>query len=113
MRKAILKKIMMKFNKILDISEWLHTFGPCAKDYYQGFMSLFLRDGILFETYLFDEKEIDFHKNILLPTIIEIEKKTGAKPLIVALEPTRNEGGKFWNSYPPSTLDYIKKKLDK
>jgi hypothetical protein len=98
-------------DKHVDISSWLKESGSGAKDYYQKFFTLFLKDGILFENFLLDKKELNFTKEIVLPAIINIEKATGKKPLIVALEPTKHEGDKFWNSYPPNTIDFVNNKL--
>ncbi len=94
-----------------DLSEWLHSIGPAAKDYYKSFLALFLKDGILFENFLIDEKEFEFTKNIILPAIQELEKETGHKPLIVALEPTDIEGNKFWLSHPLKRKELFAEKM--
>jgi hypothetical protein len=101
----------MKDNHV-DISDWLHDAGPNANEYYEKFMSLFLKDGILLETFLFNKNELKFNEQVILPAIINLERKLGKKPLIVALEPTLHEGEKFWNCYPPNTISHIRGKLD-
>lgn len=96
---------------VSDISDWLHEHGPAAKDYYKAFLSLFLRDGILFENFVIYSKEYGFIKDIILPALFEIEEETGMRPLIVALEPTEIEGDDFWVSHPYDTLSTVSEKL--
>lgn len=95
-----------------DISCWLQGNGKDAQGYYKTFLSHFLRDGVLFETFLFNKNELPFHEKIVLPSIISIERITGKKPLIVALEPTTIEGDRFWTSYPRKMIDLVNEKLD-
>ena len=90
---------MMK-GGIFDMSLWLKEHGNNAKEYYKSFLKLFIKDGILFENFLINGKELAFTKNIILPALIDIEKETGMRPLIVALEPTDIEGDQFWLSHP-------------
>lgn len=105
-------RIPLLYENIIDISEWLNHVGGEANKYYEKFFSLFLRDGILFETFLFTKNEFDFDKHTVLPSIITLEKLTGKKPLIVALEPTNLEGDQFWVSYPEKSIDFITEKLN-
>lgn len=87
---------------LYDASEWLLLHGNRAADYYLPFLALFIRDGILFENFLFSKEEMWFNRNVILPALIDIRDQTGHKPLIVALEPTNIEGDLFWTSYPMS-----------
>jgi hypothetical protein len=100
-------------DNIFDLSKWLHSYGKTAKEYYKPFFTLFLRDGILFENFLLDGKELPFTKEVILPTIMEIFEETGVKPLIVALEPTDIEGDQFWLSHPPHEKEFIEGKMKK
>ena len=93
-------------NNVFDLSKWLHKFGPTAKEYYKPFLTLFLKNGILFENFLLGGKEVAFTKEIILPALLEIQEETGLKPLIVALEPTDIEGDGFWLAHP-----YVQKKM--
>ncbi|MEI8337868.1 MAG: hypothetical protein WCF92_01825 [bacterium] len=85
---------------VFDLSEWIHENGDEAKKYYKYFLSLFLKHGMLFENFLLENNELAFTKDIILPAIMEIEKETGMRPIIVALEPTDIEDSKFWLSHP-------------
>jgi hypothetical protein len=100
-------------NNVFDLSSWLHEFGSSAKDYYKPFLTLFLKNGILFENFLLEGKELSFTKEIILPTLIEIAKETGHKPLIVALEPTEIEGDQFWLAHPYQEKEFIEGKMKK
>lgn len=93
-----------------DLSEWLHELGPTAKDYYVPFLSLFVRDGILFENFMVDGKEEGFTKEVILPALLAVEEATGKRPLIVPLEPTHIEGDKFWLSYPFKLKEFLSEK---
>jgi len=93
-----------------DVSEWLKHLGPSAKEYYKAFFSMFLQDGVLFENFLMDGKEMKFTEEVILPAILELEAETGFKPLIVALEPTGIEGDHFWLSHPYSTKALVEAK---
>ena len=85
---------------MFDLSRWIIENGDEAKKYYKFFLSLFLKHGMLFENFLLENNELIFTKDIILPAIMEIEKETGLRPLIVALEPTDIEDSKFWLSLP-------------
>lgn len=99
-------------NAFLDLSPWLHELGPTAKDYYKGFLALFLRDGILFENFMIDGSEREFTKHIIVPAMLEIEAECGYRPLIVALEPTHIESDEFWLSHPYERKAHIDMKLE-
>ncbi len=95
----------------LEASDWFKKSGKSAKDYYLNFISLFLKNGILFENFMFNEEEYLFTRDIFLPSFIELIKITGKKPIIVALEPTDIEGDKFWFCHPESSMYIIEDKI--
>ncbi len=96
---------------VYDISWWVKENGKDARTYYKAFLSLFLTHGILFENFLLETSEGAFTRNVILPTLLEIQKESGFKPLIVALEPTEIEHQRFWLSHPhKGTYDFLKKK---
>ncbi|HVX91403.1 MAG TPA: hypothetical protein VHC20_07380 [Candidatus Paceibacterota bacterium] len=96
-----------------DISEWLRSFGPTAKDYYKQFLALFLRDGILFENFFIDEKEFSFTKTVIVPAIEELIAEAGVKPLIVTLAPTEIEGDQFWHAHPYTQKAIVDEKMER
>lgn len=95
----------------VDISDWLHKHGEAAKDYYKAFLSLFVRDGILFENFLVHGKEHEFTKDIVLRAMLEIEQETGKKVLIVPLEPTSMDDDRFWVTYPHPLKEVVDEKM--
>lgn len=94
-----------------DASEWFSKSGGNAKEYYKYFLTLFLQNGILFENFMLDEKEMSFTKEVFLTAFIEVYKQTGFKPLIVALSPTDIEGDHFWMCHPGESEEHIKNKI--
>ncbi len=110
---TLFEKMFTGFNShIFNASEWFHRNGGSAKDYYQKFLSLFIRNGILFENFMLDESEKDFTETVFLPSFFACWKMFGVKPLIVALEPTDIEGDHFWLSYPHHIKEKIEKDFD-
>jgi hypothetical protein len=86
---------------VYDMSDWLHkNINSKAASWYKKFLSLFLKDAILFENFMTSKYDIELTKKVVLPAILEIEQETGLRPIIVALEPTDIEGNEFWMSYP-------------
>lgn len=92
---------------IFDLSDWIQQHGQNAKLYYLAFFSLFIKNGILFENFLLEGKELKFTQDVVLPAFIEIYNKTGLKPLIVSLEPTDTEGDHFWLCHPYEDKEFI------
>lgn len=91
-----------------DISPWYHRHGPTARQYYTSLLALFVRDGILFENFIIQQKEeAEFFRAIFLPAFLEVQRVTGVKPLIVALEPLESEGDKYWLSYPAHEKTFV------
>ncbi|KND48969.1 MAG: hypothetical protein AB200_00885 [Parcubacteria bacterium C7867-005] len=96
---------------VFDLSNWLKENGQSARNYYKSFLKIFIKNGILFENFLLEEPELTFNKNIVLPSLIEIESETGLKPLIVSLEPTDTEGDKFWLCHPYEDKSFVLNKI--
>ncbi len=96
-----------------DASSWYIEAGGEVKTYYKYVLLLFLRNGVLFENFLLNDKEeILFIKKVFLPAFIEIYKECGKKPLIVALAPTETEGNDFWMYYPAEAIQFVKNKMN-
>lgn len=95
-----------------DASNWLKENGGTALDYYKNYLLLFVAHGVLLENVMLDEKEASFTRDIFLPALIEVRKKTGLKPLIVALEPTDIETDEFWMCHPYESKEFVDKRLE-
>ncbi|OHA46800.1 MAG: hypothetical protein A2541_01305 [Candidatus Taylorbacteria bacterium RIFOXYD2_FULL_36_9] len=90
---------------IFDMSKWFKKIGK-AKEYYYPLLLHFLAHGILFESFISDsedEKEFEFTKEIILPTLEKIYNKFGLCPLVVKMYPDgqSEEEDLYWWSYPP------------
>ncbi len=79
-----------------DASTWYDCHGKTATEYYTNFLMLFVCHGILFENFLFNGKESEFTKEVVLPAINKVEELTGFKPLIVPLVPFDTEEDEYW-----------------
>ena len=90
---------LLSDKNIFDNSGWFYETGGTTRAYYKALLSLVVRHGILFENFLLDDEERDFTRFVSLPAFLEVERETGYKPLVVALEPTELEGKEFWVSY--------------
>jgi len=109
--KILLQDFPLLEKHVYDISDWLNAIGKHSGDYYKTFLSLFLKHGILFENFMTSKHHLSLTKKVILPAILEIEARTGKKPLIVALEPTSIEGDSFWSSYPYEKKAIVDTKL--
>lgn len=94
-----------------DASKWLRSKGSTSAEYYRSFFALFIRNGILFENMMLDEKELTFAEKIFLPSFLAVYNELGVKPLIVALEPTEIEGDLFWLCYPGTDKEFVEAKM--
>lgn len=91
-----------------DDSEWLKRNGGQAKNYYNNDLLLYICHGILFENFLLKGGEMDFTKNVFLPSLEKVIELTGVKPLIVPLSPIDIEDGLHGYSYEHKIKSYIK-----
>ncbi len=82
--------------EFLDASGWYDSHGGDASTYYTHFLMLFVAHGILFENFLFNEKEGDFTQKVVLPALENVEKIIGLKPIIVPLVPFDIEEDENW-----------------
>lgn len=96
---------------LFDASDWLHSQGGGAKNYYCKVLSFFIRNAVLFENFLLQGAELIFIKEIFLPAFIEVWKLTDKKPIIVPLLSLETQEDIFWVSHPIETLSCIDKKL--
>ncbi|MFH0755116.1 MAG: hypothetical protein V1910_00415 [bacterium] len=100
-------------NNVFDFSAWFQENGNFAKEYYKLLLLFFIKHGILFENFMLKNTELCFTKNVVLPAFLEILEETGLRPLIVELEPTKEEENKIWQAYPPEMKEYLDKKFNK
>ena len=101
-----------------DASSWFHESGGNAKNYYESFIRLFIKDAILFEDFLLnDEGEREFTEKVFLPAFVKVFEETGCKPLIVPLiwsgkeKWSEDEKDPTWTHYPQKAEECVKKNL--
>ncbi len=88
-----------------DLSNWYKQIGEDINEKYFQFLSLFVKNGILFENFLVkDSKEIEFTKSVVLPAFKRVCDFFGMKPLIVRLLPKESEEDIRWCYYEMSNI---------
>ena len=106
----LLKKSSKRKLNIVDISEWFDRTRYLTEYYYLYYLSLFVRDYILFENFIFDnEEEGKFSKERFLPSFKKVEKMFGVKPIIVPLLPREYEKSVYWFFYGKKIKNFIRK----
>lgn len=87
--------------KVANFSNWFDSTRFSSKFYYLHFLSLFIRNGVLFDNFLIEDKEEgSFIQNKFLPSFREAQRIFGVKPLIYPLIPFDGEKHPHWLSYP-------------
>lgn len=90
---------------IHDITAWFNTVRKKYGDfYYLGYLSLGIYHGVMFENYLFDnQSESQFFAEKIEPSIKELERIFGVRPLIHPILPLKSEADHSWLYYPENT----------
>lgn len=92
----------------VDASHWFHSAGERAEHYYEELLTLFIRDGIMFENFMPLRSESAFTKSIIAPAFEKLKAKYEMEPLIVRLLPENEDTRQFWDAYPKKTKRHIK-----
>lgn len=93
-------------HSVIDFSDWFKLVRSKYHLYYLGYLSLFIRNGVLFENFLFgNSDENTFVQDKVLPSIIEIEHLFGVKPLIYPILPIQEERDVRWLAYKNSVVN--------
>ncbi|MBF0555918.1 MAG: hypothetical protein HQK96_15445 [Nitrospirae bacterium] len=94
---------------IVDNSVWFQEHGGKPIGYYKYELALFICNGILFEDFLTDAKEVHFTQSVVLPAIERLKYHFGVKPLIVPI--SDSPADKYCWCYPANIEDEIKECL--
>lgn len=95
----------------VDASNWFKQFSYNAREYYEAFLSIFVKHGVLAEVFLWGEgDEEHFTNRVVRPAFISITKDTGLKPLILNSQPTYEQDRLYWDCYPNSTNEFLMSK---
>jgi len=90
-----------------DASNWFKSAGKKAGIYYEQLLTFFVRDGILFDSFIPLRSEAAFMKTTILPAFEKLKNQYGVKPLIVRLLPENDEMRLFWDAYPKKVRRYL------
>jgi len=85
---------------IFDYSEWFHSNGKNAKEYYKNFLVLFLKNAVLFDNFRISGEEGVFCRNVFVPAFTSVYDTLGFKPLIYPLQNIEDEDNPKWWGYP-------------
>jgi len=91
----------------IDATEWFQSAGVRASNYYEQFLSLFIRDAILFEYFTPTKAERKFVQEVFIPSYKKVEARYNLKPLIIELVPKNKAGRLFWDSYPTEIKEFF------
>jgi hypothetical protein len=82
-----------------DVSAWVLRHGQKAQEYYRDFFTLFLAHGILCESFLEDEDEGPFTRDVIRPAFEAVAERFHHRPLVVELVTPEEWRQKHWWSY--------------
>ncbi|MFM2424402.1 MAG: hypothetical protein RLZZ70_793 [Candidatus Parcubacteria bacterium] len=92
-----------------DGSNWFKQFEN-SKEYYKHFLKLFLRDNILFETFISNDSEAEFADSIVIPGLKLIQNNYMITPLIAEIIVDHQHQDVYWDCYPKQVADILKEK---
>jgi hypothetical protein len=92
---------------IFDYSDWFHSHGGMAKDYYYNFLALFLYNAVLFDNFRDDGKEGEFCIKIFKPALDSVKEKFNLMPLISPIQEIEDENNPKWWGYDLSKKEKI------
>jgi len=98
--------VRKKIGTRLEIRDWsakLTHYGASARDYYRKMLAHFICHGVLFESFVTDETEAAFERDVVLPAIEHVRKQFGLAPLIVPVVPDVED--RYWWCYPADVFD--------
>ncbi len=90
----------------IDGTKWFRGVGKKAENYYENFLRLFIRDAVLFESFVPFKAEGSFTNSIIVPSFKAVFSQYGLRPLIVRLLPDVDETRLFWDSFPKKVEQY-------
>lgn len=91
----------------VDATPWFQALGGMAGKYYEEFLTLFIRDAILFEYFEPTASEQLFIRETMIPAFQNVTAAFGLQPLVFRLVPKNKEGRKFWDAYPKTIAKLI------
>ncbi len=74
-------------DRVEDVSAWLNHHGVRAAKFYEQFLALFIRHGVLAEYFEAKSSEEKFLREVFLPAFEKVHARFGLRPLIIRLDP--------------------------
>lgn len=100
--------------EIFDFTDWFDSTRYKTKFYYLYFLALFVCHGVLFDNFLWDDRqEAKFVSSKILPSFNRIKELFGVTPLIVPLLPLESEKNEEWHWYDGEYYDEFSKEYEK
>lgn len=97
-------------HNMFSITDWFNRTRSHGEHYYFDFLSMFIRNGVLFDNYIADDKEEQiFVRHRLLSSFKAVTSFYGVKPLIVPLLPLETESMTPWFSYSSRIAELVDK----
>lgn len=85
---------------IFDFSDWFNRTRNKSELYYFYYLTIFLKNCVLFENYISDdEEENKFTKKHFVPSFDGVANYFGIKPLVTPLLPLDSEKSDWWYAY--------------
>lgn len=93
---------------LVSITDWFNRTRSNGEHYYFDFLSMFIRNGVLFDNYIAEDKEERvFIRQRLLSSFKAVTSFYGVRPLIVPLLPIETESMTPWFSYSPRIAEIV------
>jgi len=97
-----------------DFTDWFNGTRYKTKYYYLYFLALFVCHGVLFDNFLWDDRqEAEFVGSKITPSFCKIKELFGVTPLIVPLLPLESEKNEEWHWYNGDYYDEFLKEYEK
>lgn len=91
----------------IDATNWFNSVGKKAGNYYEHLLRLFIRDGVLFESFIPFKEEGSFTSSVIAPSFNDVASRYGLRPLIIRLLPEIEETRLFWDSFPKKVEKFL------
>lgn len=90
----------------MDMSSWVSNHSNSAKIYMEKFLTFFICHSVLVENFTYPPNNFEqvFFDTIVVPAYSKVSNRFGLEPLIMKLEPSKEETETTWASYSRQIL---------
>ena len=106
------RRLLREFHatEVHDSTEWFRQAGNGAHTFYPKFLAAASLRHVLFENFEPGREERFFH-DVVRPSLDEIQKRFGLKPLLLPVAPVDEMADVFWWSYPEAVKPLVEKSM--